>query len=429
MRMYDIIEKKKRGAELSEAEIRFFVRGAADGTIPEYQTTALLMAIYFKDMTDAETYILTREMTASGDTADLSALGDMTADKHSTGGVGDTATLIAVPIAAALGVKAAKLSGRGLGFTGGTIDKLESIPGFNTALTAAEFTAQVRRIGIAVSGQTGNIAPADKKLYALRDVTATVDSVPLIASSIMSKKLASGCKNIVLDVKYGSGAFMKTFDAAKALAEKMIAIGKSAGRNTAAVVSEMDTPLGDAVGNSLEVREAIRVFNGGGSRTLREMSVVTAALMYALAAGKDFEECRPLAEAALNDGRAFEKLREMIAAQSGDVSYIDRPEKFPTAKTVIEYKAEKSGYIFSTDCEKIGTAAMLLGAGRAAAGDKPDMSAGIVFNKKLGDTVEKGDVIARLYTGRNYDEALSMLDSAVKISGEKPNYKFSYVII
>lgn len=429
MRMYDIIEKKKRGKSLTSEEVHFFVQGVTNDSIPDYQTSAFLMAVYFNGMTDEETFMLTSEMTASGETMDLSALGSKTADKHSTGGVGDTVTLAAIPTAAAIGCTIAKMSGRGLGFTGGTIDKLEAIPGFNTTLSPNAFISQAKETGLAVIGQSGNMTPADKKLYALRDVTATVDSIPLIASSIMSKKLAAGSKNIVLDIKYGSGAFMKTKSSALELAEKMTMIGKNAGRNIAAVISPMNTPLGNAAGNALEVCEAIRVLRGGGSPNLRELSIVTAALMASLAFNKEFDECKALAEKAVSDGRALDKLKAMVKAQGGDDSYIDNPEKFKTAKTIIPFTAKSGGWIYETDCEKIGTAAMLLGAGRAVKTDSVDMSAGIVFNKKLGDKVDKGEPIAYLHTNREYSDALELLSSAVKISASEVRNEFSYEIL
>ena len=420
MRMYDIIEKKKHGGALTDEEICFLVKGCADGTIPDYQLSAFLMAVYFKSMTDAEMTALTLHMAQSGDTADLSALGSMTADKHSTGGVGDKTTLIAAPIAAALGCKIAKMSGRGLGHTGGTLDKLESIHGFSVSMEAADFIRQVNEIGIAVIGQSGNMVGADKRLYALRDVTATVDSIPLIASSVMSKKLAGGSQNIVLDVKYGSGAFMKTAEDAKILAEKMIAIGKGAGRKVAAVISSMDAPLGNAVGNAIEVKEAIKVLNGGGPADLREISLTLAALMYSLASGTDFHDCLPLCEASIDNKSALKKFRDMVAYQGGDVDVIDNPDLLTTAKHTVEFKADRAGYIRSMDAEKIGNASCVLGAGRAKKDDIIDPSAGIILHKKTGDYVKSGETIAALYSNSDTQTAIEIMRSAVEITDTKP---------
>ena len=422
MRIYDIIEKKRDGGELTRDEIAFTVKGVSDGSIPDYQISALLMAIFFRGMSERETLELTLCMANSGETADLSGIKGAVADKHSTGGVGDKTSLIAAPIAAALGVKIAKMSGRGLGHTGGTIDKLESIKGFSTTLSGEEFINQVNRIGIAIIGQSKNLVPADKKLYALRDVTATVESIPLIASSIMSKKLASGAKNIVLDVKTGSGAFMKSLPAAVSLAEEMVKIGKGAGRNVVALITDMDKPLGNCIGNSLEIKEVIEVLKGGGPEDLKEESFAISANMLSLAAGTNPDEATELVKGAVADGSAFNKFKELVAAQGGDTSYIDNPEKFPTAKFTHEIKAREDGYISHMQTEDIGVCASLLGAGRTKADDEIDFSAGIVLSKKTGDFVNKGEIIATLYT--NDEKSLEIAEnkflSALDFSETEP---------
>lgn len=398
MRMYDIIKKKRDGGELSREEIEFFIKGYVDGTIPDYQASALCMAIFYSGMTEEETACLTMCMAHSGDTVDLSRFGNTTADKHSTGGVGDKTTLIVAPIAASLGCVMAKMSGRGLGHTGGTIDKLESIDGFNTALSPEEFFNTVEKTGLAVVGQTGNLTPADKKLYALRDVTATVDSLPLIASSIMSKKLAAGAHTIVLDVKCGSGAFMKTPEDAKALALEMVKIGNNCGRNTSAVITNMDRPLGNNIGNSLEVKEAIEVLTGGGPDDLREVCLSLATQIVALSKGIDKEEAKVLTENALSSGKAFLKFKEWISAQGGNSEWIENPGLFPKAEYKKEVIAHTDGFISQMDAESIGMTAVILGAGRETKDDTIDMSAGVILNKKTGDKVSKGDVIATLYS-------------------------------
>lgn len=422
MRMYDIIEKKRDGGELTDEEIKFFVSGVSDGSIPDYQASALLMAIFLKGMSEGETLALTIAMANSGETADLSAIKGDIADKHSTGGVGDKTSLIAAPVAAALGVKIAKMSGRGLGHTGGTLDKLESISGLSVTLSSEEFTAQVNRIGIAIIGQSKALVPADKKLYALRDVTATVNSIPLIASSIMSKKLASGAKNIVLDVKTGSGAFMKTLPESVALAEEMVKIGKGAGRNVAALITDMDKPLGNYIGNSLEIKEVIEVLKGGGAEDLKEVSFAIAANMLCLAKGIDYESASALVKSAIADGSAFNKFKEFVSAQGGDVSFIDNPEKFPKAKYLCEIKAEKSAFISNMHTQKIGICASLLGAGRTKADDEIDFSAGIVLSKKTGDFVNPGEVIATLYTNdeNSLNTAKNQFLSALSYSETQP---------
>lgn len=398
MRMYDIIAKKRDGKALNDPEIRFVVNGYTAGEIPDYQVSALLMAIYFNGMTDEETTSLTQYMAMSGDTVDLTYFGASSVDKHSTGGVGDKTTLIVAPVAAACGCKVAKMSGRGLGFTGGTADKLESIKGYKTDLNGDEFFNIVNKIGVAVVTQSGNLTPADKKLYALRDVTATVESIPLITSSVMSKKLASGAQNIVLDVKYGSGAFMKTKKEAESLAESMVKIGKACGRNTAAVITSMNTPLGFAVGNTLEVIEAINVLKGKQKGDLYEISVALAGNMISLALGVSEQEGHIKAKLALDSGRAFLKMREWIAAQGGDTACIDDTSLFDSAAYSMEIKASTSGFIASMDCEKIGIASAVLGAGRIAKDDKIDLTAGITLSAKTGDYIGFGERLATLYS-------------------------------
>ncbi|MCI5591995.1 MAG: thymidine phosphorylase [Ruminococcus sp.] len=422
MRMYDIIDRKKNGEELTKSEIEYFVGGFTRGEIPDYQASALLMAIWFCGMNDRELADLTLSMAHSGDMINLDAVDGFTVDKHSTGGVGDKTTLIVAPAAAACGGKVAKMSGRGLGFTGGTIDKLESIPGFNTSVGEKEFIDNVNKIGLCIAGQTGEIAPADKKIYALRDVTATVDSIPLIASSIMSKKLAAGSKGIVLDAKCGSGAFMKTYEDAKLLAEKMTAIGQRAGRKTVALITNMDIPLGRAVGNALEVKEAVKILKNEQKDELYEVSVALAAHMLSLVNSKDIYECEKMVRLAIENGSALEKLKEAVDAQGGDISYIDDTSKFIDASVCIEYKAEKSGYINKIDAQKIGRASVLLGAGREKKDDVIDFGAGIYLCKKTGDEVREGDTVARLYTNINEyaDSALAVIKEAFDYSQKKP---------
>lgn len=422
MRMYDIIDRKKNGEELTKSEIEYFVGGLTRGEIPDYQASALLMAIWFCGMNDRELADLTLSMAHSGDMINLDAVDGFTVDKHSTGGVGDKTTLIVAPAVAACGGKVAKMSGRGLGFTGGTIDKLESIPGFNTSVGEKEFIDNVNKIGLCIAGQTGEIAPADKKIYALRDVTATVDSIPLIASSIMSKKLAAGSKGIVLDVKCGSGAFMKTYEDAKLLAEKMTAIGQRAGRKTVALITNMDIPLGRAVGNALEVKEAVKILKNEQKDELYEVSVALAAHMLSLVNSKDIYECEKMIRLAIENGSALEKLKEAVGAQGGDVSYIDDTSEFIDASVCIEYKAEKSGYINKIDAQKIGRASVLLGAGREKKDDVIDFGAGIYLCKKTGDEVREGDTVARLYTNKNEyaDSALAVIKEAFDYSQKKP---------
>ncbi|RHB37963.1 pyrimidine-nucleoside phosphorylase [Enterocloster aldenensis] len=397
MRMYDLIETKKRGGALTEEEIAYMVRGFVDGRIPDYQMSAMLMAIYFQGMNDREITYLTLEMAHSGDMVDLSPIEGIKVDKHSTGGVGDKTTLVVGPMVASLGVKVAKMSGRGLGHTGGTVDKLESIPGFKTAIPREEFFDIVNGNGIAVIGQSGNMVPADKKLYALRDVTATVDSIPLIASSIMSKKLAAGSDSIVLDVKTGSGAFMKTLDESICLAQKMVSIGCMAGRRCCALITNMDIPLGYAIGNSLEMTEAIRTLKGEGPEDLTRVCLELAANMLHLAGRGTVKECRKMAEETIHDGSALKRLALMVKAQGGDESFIWKPEQFEFPSCAYEVKAPAQGYISHMDTEGIGTASVLLGAGRNTKEDPIDYGAGIVLKKKYGEKVMPGDVLAVLY--------------------------------
>ena len=414
MRMVDLIRKKRDGEKLSEAEIRFLIGDYTAGIIPDYQMSAFAMAVLFRGMDAEETAILTDAMMRSGDTVDLSCFGHLSVDKHSTGGVGDKTTLNVAPLVASLGGKLAKMSGRGLGHTGGTVDKLESIPGFRTTLEAGDFLRQVQEVGVAVIGQSGNLTPADKKLYALRDVTATVDSLPLIASSIMSKKLAAGSRSIVLDVKVGSGAFMKTLEDARALAEEMVAIGKACGRNVAAVLSNMDVPLGSCVGNALEVMEAVEVLRGGGDLRLRQLCVALSANMLSLVHGWSPEEAEEKANAAIDSGLAFETMKNWVAAQGGDASVLEDFSRFAPAECAWEVRAEKAGYVTAMDAQKVGEASVLLGAGRSRKEDLIDPAAGIRLRKVTGDRVGAGEVIATLYTNRadSLPAAESLLRSA-----------------
>ncbi len=422
MRMYDIIHKKRNGGELSGDEIRFFVEGYTNGSVPDYQAAAFCMAVYFQGMTEKETSELTLAMAESGDQIDLSGIDGFTVDKHSTGGVGDKTSLIVAPIVASCGGKVAKMSGRGLGHTGGTVDKLEAIPNFRTELTPDEFIKQVNNIGLCIVGQTGELAPADKKLYALRDVTATVESIPLIASSIMSKKLAAGSKGIVLDVKTGSGAFMKTFEESENLAKEMVSIGKSAGRSVTAVITNMDIPLGNSVGNSLEVIEAIKTLKGEGESDLTDVCLTLAAQMLCMVTGEDEKACYAMAKDAIDDGSALNKLCEMISAQGGNAGVVDDFSLFKQPKHTVEISSEREGYIEHTDAEKIGLASVILGAGREKKGDPIDSSAGIVLKKKTGDRVEKGDTLAIFYTDdeSKIEEAKREFFEAFTFDNKKP---------
>ncbi len=422
MRIYDIIEKKKRSEALTEEEIRYFANGVASGEIPDYQAAALLMAICLRGMNEEETFFLTAAIAESGEQIDLSGFGENTADKHSSGGVGDKTTLILAPIAASCGVTMAKMSGRGLGHTGGTVDKLESIRGYRTTLSPEEFCALVKKNGIAVIGQSGNLAPADKKLYALRDVTATIDSVPLIASSIMGKKLAAGSKTIVLDVKYGSGGFMKTPEQATALAETMVSIGKKYGRRVAALITNMDVPLGNAVGNALEIREAIEVLRGGGCPSLRKLCLALAATIVRLSLGLSEEEATKRVTEALDSGKAFETFCRWIGGQGGDISLCEHPEQLPLSSLSLDIAADRDGYIFHMNAERVGESCVLLGAGRQTKEDVLDLGAGIILHKKAGDAVCKGDCIATLYasSSERLENAKKVFLSAITYAKETP---------
>lgn len=422
MRMYDIIKKKRDGEILEKPEIDFFVKGYTKGEIPDEQAAALLMAIFFKGMNTEETANLTMAIAKSGDMVDLSDIVGFKADKHSTGGVGDKTTLIVAPLVAACGVKVAKMSGRGLGHTGGTVDKLEAIPGFQTALPREKFLEVVNDVGCCVIGQSGELAPADKKLYALRDITATVDKLPLIASSIMGKKLASGDDGIVLDVKIGSGGFNKTFDEGLALAKVMVSIGNRAGKITRAVLSNMDKPLGYAVGNSLEVKESIEILRGGGDKELKELCIELAATMLTVAGKGELAECRELALQKLNNGEAFHTLRKMVKAQGGNPEYIDNPSLFRIGPEKFEVKSKKAGYITAMDTEKYGVASLLLGAGRNKKEDKIDHGAGLVVKKKTGDFVAQGDTLAVLYaaTRDKFDEVEDVILEALTFGTTAP---------
>lgn len=401
MRMVDIIEKKRDGQELTTAEINFFIEGYTKGEIPDYQASALAMAIYFQDMNDRERADLTRAMVESGDTIDLSAIDGVKVDKHSTGGVGDTTTLVLAPLVASLGVPVAKMSGRGLGHTGGTIDKLESIAGFHVELTREQFIDLVNRDKVAVIGQSGNLTPADKKLYALRDVTGTVNSIPLIASSIMSKKIAAGADAIVLDVKTGDGAFMKTQEDAEELAHAMVRIGNHVGRKTIAIISDMSQPLGFAIGNALEVKEAIETLQGKGPKDLTELVLTLGSQMVILAGkAKTSEEAKEMLLDAIHSGKALAKFKEFLANQGGDASIVDDLTKLPQAKYKIELPAKQSGYISRMVADEIGVASMILGAGRATKEDVIDLAVGLVLHKKVGDKVEECESILTIYSNR-----------------------------
>lgn len=421
MRMYDIIAKKRDGYELSEAEIAYLIRGYVKGEIPDYQMAAFLMAVFLKGMTEKETLFMTNEAARSGDMVDLSPIEGIKVDKHSTGGVGDKTTLIVAPMVAACGVKVAKMSGRGLGHTGGTVDKLESIPGYRTTLSREEFFRVVNETGLSVIGQSGNLAPADKKMYALRDVTATVDSIPLIAVSIMSKKLAAGSDCILLDVKTGSGAFMKTLDDSIALAREMVKIGENAGRRTMALITDMDTPLGEAIGNSLEVKEAVATLCGKGPEDLTQVCLYLAANMMVLAGLGTEEECLNKAKQTIEDGSALEKLVAMVEAQGGDSCVIKDTGCFEAAPFIHEVLAKEEGIIQAMDTEKCGIASVLLGAGRETKDSPVDLSAGILLHKKTGDWVAKGEVLATMYASKQelFQAAEEKYLSAITIGAEE----------
>lgn len=425
MRMFDIIAKKRDGKVLTSEEIEFFVNGYVNGDIPDYQISALLMAIYLNGMNVDETTTLTMLMARSGEVIDLSSIPGIKVDKHSTGGVGDKTTFIISPIVASCGVPVAKMSGRGLGHTGGTIDKMESIPGMKTNIDREEFFDIVRNVGACVIGQSGNIVPADKKLYALRDVTATIESIPLIASSIMSKKLAAGSDAILLDVKTGSGAFMKTTDEAIELAKAMVAIGEKVGRKTIALITDMDRPLGKSIGNALEMKEVCDTLKGKGPKDLTELCLTLATNMLYLAGKGSLDDCYDLAKDALESGKAFEKLKEMVKAQGGDVSVIEDNSKFESSKVAKGLAAAQEGYIYSMDTEKCGVASMILGAGREKKEDTIDYSAGVIIHKKIGDYVKRGDLIASLYSSSEEKcvNSSRLLGEAIKISSAEPVVK------
>lgn len=422
MRIYDIIAHKRDGLELSDEEIAFFVKGYTAGKIKDYQAAALLMAIYLRGMTDRETVTLTNEMAHSGDMLDLSDCGGVTVDKHSTGGVGDKTTLVVAPVVASLGAKVAKMSGRGLGHTGGTVDKLESINGFRTELTPEEFKNQVKDIGICVIGQSGNLAPADKLLYALRDSTATVGSIPLIASSIMSKKLAAGAHCIVLDVKTGSGAFMKTVEQAEELSKKMVDIGDACGRKVAALITDMNTPLGKNIGNALEVKEAVEILNGKGPEDLREVCVALASNIISLSENLPLEEAEKEVRRVLSDGTALLKLCEMVKMQGGSVAQIADTELLPKARFSHNVLSPADGFISFMDAEKIGSSSVILGAGRVNKGDPIDCTAGIILEKKTGEAVKKGELLATLFSNdeTKFEDSEKLFLSAFRFSDEKP---------
>ena len=414
------MKKKRDGKSLSKEEIEFFIKGYTNGDIPDYQASSLAMAIFFQDMNDEERAALTMAMVNSGDVIDLSKINGIKVDKHSTGGVGDTTTLVLAPLVAAVGVPVAKMSGRGLGHTGGTIDKLESIKGFHVEISEEDFIKLVNENQVAVIGQSGNLTPADKKLYALRDVTGTVNSIPLIASSIMSKKIAAGADAIVLDVKTGNGAFMKTLEDAEALAHAMVSIGNNVGRNTMAIISDMSQPLGRAIGNALELKEAIDTLNGKGPEDLTELVLTLGSQMVVLAnRAKTLEEARQLLNEAIENGSALEKFKTFLENQGGDASVVDAPELLPTATYQIEYKAQSSGVVSELIANEIGVASMMLGAGRQTKEDEIDLSVGIVLNKKVGDVVKEGESLLTIHSNReNVDDVIKKLDESIEIQAQ-----------
>ncbi|RNB86888.1 pyrimidine-nucleoside phosphorylase [Brevibacillus fluminis] len=421
MRMVDVIEKKRNGHELTQQEIQFLIKGYTNGDIPDYQMSAFAMAVYFQGMTQAERVYLTEAMVQSGDQIDLSQIDGVKVDKHSTGGVGDTTTLVLAPLVAALGVPVAKMSGRGLGHTGGTIDKLEAVPGFHVEITNEEFIKLVNTNKIAVIGQSANLTPADKKLYALRDVTATVDSIPLIASSIMSKKIAAGADAIVLDVKTGSGAFMKSLEEAEELAKAMVDIGNGVGRKTKAIISDMSQPLGFAIGNALEVKEAIDTLQGKGPQDLHELSLALGSHMVMLAGkAQSLEEARAMLEEVMQNGKALDAFKTFLSSQGGDASVVDEPSKLPTARFLIEVPAKQAGYISAITAEEVGIAAMMLGAGRATKESQIDLAVGIVLHKKVGDAVQAGEALVTIHSNtENVAEVMEKVYGAYKIVNEK----------
>ncbi|KEK24095.1 pyrimidine-nucleoside phosphorylase [Bacillus gaemokensis] len=431
MRMVDIIAKKRDGKELTTEEIGFFIKGYTDGTIPDYQVSALAMAIFFQDMSDRERADLTMAMVHSGETIDLSEIEGIKVDKHSTGGVGDTTTLVLGPLVAALNVPVAKMSGRGLGHTGGTIDKLEAVEGFHVEITKEQFIDLVNRDKVAVIGQTGNLTPADKKIYALRDVTGTVNSIPLIASSIMSKKIAAGADAIVLDVKTGAGAFMKTEEDAKELAHAMVRIGNNVGRQTMAVISDMSQPLGFAIGNALEVKEAIDTLKGEGPEDLTELVLVLGSQMVVLGKkANTLEEARNMLIEVMKNGEAIEKFKEFLSNQGGDSSIVDHPEKLPQAKYVIDVPAKTAGVVSNIVADEIGIAAMLLGAGRATKEDEIDLAVGLMLRKKVGEAVKEGEPLVTIYANReNVEDVKAKIYENISVSEKAETPKLIHTII
>ncbi|MBC1359155.1 pyrimidine-nucleoside phosphorylase [Listeria booriae] len=431
MRMVDVISKKRDGKELTTEEIQFVVDGYTEGKIPDYQVSALAMAIFFQDMTDRERADLTMAMVNSGETIDLSAIEGIKVDKHSTGGVGDTTTLVLAPLVAALDVPVAKMSGRGLGHTGGTIDKLEAIEGFHVEITKDQFIDLVNRDKVAVIGQSGNLTPADKKLYALRDVTGTVNSIPLIASSIMSKKIAAGADAIVLDVKTGAGAFMKTDEDAENLAHAMVRIGNNVGRQTMAVISDMSQPLGFAIGNALEVQEAIDTLKGEGPEDLTELVLILGSQMVVLAKkAKDLDEARDMLKEVIANGKALAKFKDFLNNQGGDGSIVDDPSKLPQAEFKIDVPAKESGVVSEIVADEIGIAAMLLGAGRATKEDEIDLAVGIMLRKKVGDKVEAGEPLVTIYANKEDVKAVEeKIYANIKVSNHADAPKLIHTII
>ncbi len=420
MRMVDIIEKKRDGGELSKEEIDFMIEGYTKGDIPDYQMSAFAMAVFFRDMSPAERANLTMAMVESGDQIDLSAIEGIKVDKHSTGGVGDTTTLVLAPLVASVGVPVAKMSGRGLGHTGGTIDKLESVEGFHVEIDSSQFIDLVNKNKIAVIGQSGNLTPADKKLYALRDVTATVNSIPMIASSIMSKKIAAGADAIVLDVKTGAGAFMKDLDDARDLAGAMVEIGNNVGRRTMAVISDMSQPLGFAVGNALEVKEAIDTLRGEGPEDLQELCLTLGSYMVLLAEkAESLDDARHMLEEAMKSGSALEKFKTFLEAQGGNPEVVDDPSRLPQARHKVEVPAKSSGFVSDITADEIGTAAMLLGAGRVTKDSEIDLAVGLYLNKKVGDNVEAGESLVTIYSNReDVEEVKEIIYQNISISAE-----------
>jgi pyrimidine-nucleoside phosphorylase len=419
--MVDLIEKKRDGQELTKEEIHHIIKAYTSGDIPDYQMSAFTMAVYFQGMTDNERAELTMAMVHSGDTIDLSEIEGIKVDKHSTGGVGDTTTLVLGPLVAAVGVPVAKMSGRGLGHTGGTIDKLESVPGFHVEIENKQFIELVNKNKIAVIGQSGNLTPADKKLYGLRDVTATVNSIPLIASSIMSKKIAAGADAIVLDVKTGAGAFMKDLEDSKELAKAMVDIGNLVGRRTMAVISDMSQPLGYAIGNALEVKEAIDTLSGKGPKDLEELCLTLGSYMVLLAEkANTLDDARSMLVEVMNNGEALKTLKIFLEAQGGDGSVVDHPDTLPQARFIVELEAEQEGYVSEIIADSVGTAAMLLGAGRATKESQIDLAVGLILNKKIGDFVKKGESLVTIHSNQeNVDDVMNKLYSSISISSSK----------